>query len=122
MMVEAKRIETAKKEGKRPPVDKPGPSGTGLGERPMTTGQLYDELKTQQKRMSKINKRDHLNEMWSVMKFGNKPATSSYKDYHSFNDDMKEELKTKDYTHHFKWDKIKAYSEAMAIHKDSIRK
>ena len=38
----------------------------------MTTGQLYDDLKTSQLRMSKINKRDHLNEIWSVMKFNSK--------------------------------------------------
>ena len=120
MMAEAKRIETAKQDGKRPPVDKP--ATTGLGDRPMTTGQLYDELKTQQKRMSKINKRDHLNEMWGVMKFGSKPMNSTYKSLHSYGDDMKDEIKSKDYTHHFKWDKFKEYSEAMVIHKDSIRK
>ena len=89
----------------------------------MTTGQLYDDLKTSQLRMSKINKRDHLNEIWSVMKFNSKkPITSTYKSSHAYNEDMKEELRSKDYTHHFKWDKVKEYSEAMAIHKDSIRK
>ena len=122
MMKEAKRIETAKKEGKRPPVDKPNEATGGMGTRPMTTGQLYDDLKTQQMRMSKVNKRDHLNEMWGVMKFGNKPPTSSYKEHHAFGEEMTEELKSKDYTHHFRWDKFKEYSEAMAIHKDSIRK
>ena len=119
MMEEAKRIETAKKTGERPPVDK---ENDAPGARPMTTGQLYDELKTSQMRMSKINKRDHLQDMWSVMKYGNKPLTSTYKDIHSFGTDMKDELRSKDYTHHFKWDKVKEYSDAMAIHKDSIRK
>mmetsp|Transcript_11908 Transcript_11908/g.13444 ORF Transcript_11908/g.13444 Transcript_11908/m.13444 type:complete len:169 (-) Transcript_11908:40-546(-) len=120
MMEEAKRIQTAKKDGKRPPVDKPK---TGKpGDRPQTTGELYDDLKLQQMRMRKINKRDHLSEMWGVMKYGSKPVASTYKTTHSFGDEMKDELKTKDYTHHFKWDKFKEYSEAMVVHKDSIRK
>ena len=81
MMEEAKRIETATREGRRPPIDK---AATTDGGRPMTTGQLYDELKSEQSRMKKINKRDHLNEMWSIMKYNTKPPTSSYRDFHSF--------------------------------------
>ena len=99
MMKEGKRLETAKKEGKRPPVDKPNDT---MGKRPMTTGQLYDDLKSQQMRMSRINKRDHLNEMWSVMKYGNKPMTSTYNATHNYEDDMEKEIMNKDYSHHFK--------------------
>ena len=121
MMDEQKRIETAKIEGKRPPVDK-APDVTAEGKRPMTTGQLYDDLKNSQMRMAKVNKRDHLNEMWGVMKFGNKPQVSSYNEHHAFGEDMKKELKDKDWSNHFKWDKFKQYNEAMIIHKDSIRK
>ena len=100
MMEEAKRIETATREGRRPPIDKAHTATEGG--RPMTTGQLYDEIKTEQIRMKKINKRDHLNEMWSIMKFSNKPLTSSYRDFHSFSDEMKTELVNQDKSHHLK--------------------
>ena len=40
--------------------------------------------KYNQNRMKRVNHRDHLNEIWSIMKNKVRSPTSSYKEYHSF--------------------------------------
>lgn len=82
--------------------------------------------KTQVKKRptSNVNphKRDHLDEMWQGMKYGGDRNTkSSYRLGFAKTPAMAEELRTKDYSYHFKRDWIKEYTEAMCRHKLNIR-
>jgi len=91
------------------------------GERPVTAT-IYDELSKDKTTLMKKNKRDHLKDMFSLMQYNKVPAKSTYKQNFDYGDKAKEDMQKKDYSHHFKSDFFKQYTEAMLHHQGTLRK
>ena len=66
----------------------------------------YINHKGNKDRILKVSHRDHLSEIWTAMNHKTRSPTTSYREYHSFWNDMKEELKNKDKSYHIRQDKI----------------
>ena len=74
--------------------------------------------------MVNSSRRDHLAEYYHKMsgfQFARKP-NSIYKDVHSYNEEFKQEMREKDYSHHFKQDFYTIYNEAYVVMKPHLRK
>ena len=68
------------------------------------------------------HRRDHLREMWQGLHYGSDmTARSTYSLGFPHSQAMREELKMKDYQHHFKRDEVTNYTEAMCRHKLTVR-